>query len=176
VVGNTGEPVNTSPSILHCTLNPGTGVTVGKANAAAHVLLGAVNTGASGKITTFTVLLGATQEDVPPSENDPAGIILNGIVPHGLAVTYLALTVWQPGVVVVGFASHAPPSILYSTVNSSTGVTFGNVNIASQVFVGADITGGVGYTTKLKSFLQSEGESPSAVVLSQSAICRIIML
>ena len=44
------------PSILYSTLNPITGVTVGKVNAVPQVLAGAVIVGAAGNITTLTVL------------------------------------------------------------------------------------------------------------------------
>jgi hypothetical protein len=40
-------------------VNPGIAVTLGNVNAALHVLGGAVNVGAAGKITTFTLLLEA---------------------------------------------------------------------------------------------------------------------
>ena len=52
-----GAAENAPPSMLYCTLNPATAVTVGKVNAALQVLAGAVITGAVGKITTLTVLL-----------------------------------------------------------------------------------------------------------------------
>ena len=52
-----GEAENDPPSILYSILNPLTAVTVGNVNADAHVLAGAVITGAVGKITTLTVLL-----------------------------------------------------------------------------------------------------------------------
>ena len=52
-----GDAENAPPSILYCTLNPATGVTVGKVNAVLQVLAGAMMTGAAGKITTLTVLL-----------------------------------------------------------------------------------------------------------------------
>jgi hypothetical protein len=51
-----GEAEKAPPSILYCTLNPDTGVTVGKINAEAHVLAGAVMVGAAGKTTIQTVL------------------------------------------------------------------------------------------------------------------------
>ena len=69
------------PSILYSTLKPATAVTVGKENAVAHVLTGAVITGAVGKITTLTILLVA-HELVPEV---PAAV-----VPHVAVNIYCA--------------------------------------------------------------------------------------
>jgi hypothetical protein len=59
--------------MLNCVVKPGTVVTVGIANALLQVFVGAVNTGAVGKMTILTVLLGAEHADIVPSENSPAG-------------------------------------------------------------------------------------------------------
>ena len=76
--------VNAPPSILYCTVNSATGVTVGKINADAQVLVGAVNTGAEGNMTTFTVLLF-------PHAAVPA--VPAGTPTHAFVVTYLAMMV-----------------------------------------------------------------------------------
>ena len=70
--------------MLYSVLNPLTGVTEGKVNAASHVFVGAVITGAVGKITTLTLLL-APHVDVPAV---PAAVL-----PQVAANTYLAVTV-----------------------------------------------------------------------------------
>ena len=46
-----------------------------------------------------------------------------------------------------GDANHAPPSMLYSTLNPATGVTAGNVKTEAQV-LGGDVRTGTGNTTK----------------------------
>ena len=80
-----GAAANVPPSILYSMLNPATAVTVGKANADAQVLAGAVITGAAGKTTTFTRLLimhGPVVRTVP-----------GPLVPQAAVVLYLASTV-----------------------------------------------------------------------------------
>ena len=53
-----GASVNAPPSMLYCTVKPATALTVGKPKLAAQVFINGSNTGALGKITTLTVLLG----------------------------------------------------------------------------------------------------------------------
>ena len=63
-----GDADHPLPSMLYSTVNPVTVATVGNVNADAHVLDGAVITGAVGKITTLTVLLDP-HVDVPGVPN-----------------------------------------------------------------------------------------------------------
>ena len=121
-------------------LNPATAGTDGKLNMEAHAFAVSVITGAEGKITTLTVLL---------APHAPGPWVVGVVDPQSVVTTYRALTVWQPGVVVLGEDEYAPPSILYSTLNPVTAVTVGKTNIAAQVFAGAVITGAVGKTTAL---------------------------
>ena len=58
VVGIVGLPAYAPPSTLYSILKPTTAGTVGNTKADAQVFAGAVITGALGKITTLTVLLG----------------------------------------------------------------------------------------------------------------------
>jgi len=66
------------PSILYSTLNPVTGVKVGKVNAVPQVLAGAVIVGAAGKITTLTVL------------DRQVLAVAAGVVPQAVVKTYRA--------------------------------------------------------------------------------------
>ena len=72
------------PSILYSILKPGTAIIDGRANEDAHVLAGAVITGAAGKITTLTILLIA---------HDPAPVAPAGVAPHAMVRTYWACIV-----------------------------------------------------------------------------------
>ena len=81
MVGIVGEAAYAPPSILYCTLNPATAVTVDKVKAILQVLAGVVRTGAAGKITILTVLL-AAQEPVP--------IAPVKVLPQSAANTYRA--------------------------------------------------------------------------------------
>ena len=130
-----GAAENAPPSILYSILNPVTGVTLGSENADAHALAGAVSVGAVGNITTFTILL---------TPHGPVPAVPAAILPHAADNTYLACTVWQPGVVVLGAAENALPSMLYCTLNPETAGTVGKVNAEAQVLAGAVITGAVG--------------------------------
>ena len=58
VVGIVGLAAYAPPSTLYWMLKPATAATLGNTKADAQVFAGAVITGALGKITTFTVLLG----------------------------------------------------------------------------------------------------------------------
>ena len=80
-MGIAGETEKVPPSMLYCTVNPGTAVTVGKLKAALHELAGAVIAGGAGKITTLTELLFA-QAAVPA--------VVAGVAPHVEVSTYLA--------------------------------------------------------------------------------------
>ena len=53
-----GAGVNAPPSMLYCTVKPATALTVGKLKSASQVFINGSKTGAVGKITTLTVLLG----------------------------------------------------------------------------------------------------------------------
>jgi hypothetical protein len=137
------------PSMLYSILKPLTAVTVGSVNIVLHVLDGAVSTGALGKITTLTSLLSLHKDGSKPG-------VFAAVIPHAFFKTYLAFTLWQPGV--VGIVSEAgtayvPPSILYCTVNPYTSVTFGSVKDELHVLVGAVITGAVGKITTLTELL-----------------------
>ena len=91
--------------MLYSILNPVTAVTVGKVNAEAHVLAGAVKLGAVGNITTLTVLL---------APHAPVPVVPAVVLPQSAVSTYLVIIVWQPGVVgTVGEDVKPPPSILY---------------------------------------------------------------
>jgi hypothetical protein len=70
--------------MLYWMLNPPTVVTDGKLKADAHVLDGAMITGAVGKITTLTVLL---------TPHDPLPGVPANVPPQSVASTYLAVTV-----------------------------------------------------------------------------------
>lgn len=74
----TGAAANAPPSTLNCMLNPGTEVTAGKVNAAAHVLPGGVSIGAVGNITTFIVLL------IP---HEPGPLVPTTVLPHAAEST-----------------------------------------------------------------------------------------
>ena len=116
-------------------LNPLIGGILGIVKAEAHVIALEVMTGARGKITTLSVLLGPHA----PVPGVPAGMPA-----HADSVTYRAWIVWQPGVVVLGAETNGPASILYSTAKPGTVGTVGNVNATAQVFAGAAITGAGG--------------------------------
>ena len=73
-----GTAENAPPSMLYCTLKPATAVTVGKVNADAHVLDGAVSTGAVGNITTLTAVLAA---------HEPVPAVPAAVAPHAAANT-----------------------------------------------------------------------------------------
>jgi len=124
------------------------GVTVNKPQPG--LTTGAV--GAAGKITILTVLL-------TPHVAVPA--VPAAVPPQIAEVTYLACTVWQPGVVVVGDAEKAPPSILYSILNPLTAVTVGKVNADAHVPAGAVIAGAVGKITTLTVLLTPQVEVPA---------------
>ena len=79
-----GEAELAPPSILYSTLNPLTGVTEGNVNADAHVFVGAVITGAVGKITTLISLL---------APHAPLPAVPAAVLPQVAAKTYLAVTV-----------------------------------------------------------------------------------
>jgi hypothetical protein len=119
--------------------------------AALQVLAGAVIAGAAGNITTLTVLLVA-QEPLP--------VAFAEVLPHATAKTYCACTVWQPGVVVLGEAENAPPSILYWTLNPVTARTVGNVNAALHVLAGDVIAGAAGNITTLTVLLVPQTPVP----------------
>jgi len=141
VEGTMGELVNApTKSILYSTVKPGTAGTFGRVNAVLQVLGGDVRIGADGKITTLTGLL------IPHA---PGPIVVTVVEPHAADNTYLAVTVWHPGVVVLGEAEYNPPSILNSTLNPETAETTGRVNIAAQVFAGSVMAGAAGNTTAL---------------------------
>ncbi len=72
------------PSILYCVLNPLTAVTVGKVNAEAQVLAGAIITGALGNITTLTELL---------APHNPVPAVPAVVAPQVADKTYCAVTV-----------------------------------------------------------------------------------
>ena len=82
-MGIVGEGENVPPSMLYCTVNAETAVTVGKLKAALHELAGDVIAGGAGNITTLTELLFA-QTAVPA--------VVAGVAPHVEASTYLAVT------------------------------------------------------------------------------------
>ena len=126
------------------------------------VLTGVVIVGTLGKITTLTELL---------APQDPVPAVPAMVVPQSAASTYLAVTLWHPGVVVDGDALYAPPSMLYSILNPVTGVTVGNVNAALHVFEVAVITGAVGKITTLTLLLSPHDPVPAvpARVAPQSA-------
>jgi hypothetical protein len=65
-------------------VKPETVATVGNVNAALHVLAGAVNVGAAGKITTLTILLVA---------HEPLPVAFAAVLPHAVAKTYCACIV-----------------------------------------------------------------------------------
>ena len=69
------------PSILYCTVNPGTAVTAGNVNAVLHVFVGAVITGAAGNITTLIMLL---------TTHDPFPMAPAVVLPQPDASMYLA--------------------------------------------------------------------------------------
>ena len=116
------------------------------------MLAGAVNTGAAGNITTFTVLL------LP---HEPVPTVFAGVDPHADVRTYLATMEWQPGVEgMAGDDVNVPPSILNCVVNPGTEVTLGKVKAALQVFAGASNVGAAGNTTK---FLVSLHGTPGVV-------------
>ncbi len=66
------------PSILYSTLNPVTGVTIGKVNTVPQVLAGAGIVGAAGNITTLTVL------------DRQVLAVAAGVVPQAAVKTYRA--------------------------------------------------------------------------------------
>ena len=82
MVGIAGEDENAPPSMLYCTVNPETAVTVGRVNAALHVLADAVSVGAVGKITTFTVLL---------DPHEPGPVEFAAVLPQADVSTYLTM-------------------------------------------------------------------------------------
>ena len=91
--------------MLYKISKPGTAATTGKVNADKQVLADAVIVGAVGNITTLTVLL--TEHAAVPAV--PAVVL-----PQFAVKTYLAVIVWQPGVVgIVGEDVKPPPSISY---------------------------------------------------------------
>ena len=76
-----GEADQAVASILYSTLNPVTGVTVGKVNAVPQVFVGTVIVGAAGNITTLTVL------------DRQVLAVAAGVVPQAAVKTYRACTV-----------------------------------------------------------------------------------
>ena len=70
--------------MLYCTLNPATDVTGGSVRAALQVFVGAVITGAVGKITVLTILL---------TPHDPNPVAFAAVAPHAAVSTYSALIV-----------------------------------------------------------------------------------
>ena len=64
--------------------NPLIAETLGKVNAVAHVLDGVARTGAKGKITTLTILLGP---------HAPLPLVPALVFPHAVVNTYCACTV-----------------------------------------------------------------------------------
>lgn len=140
MAGIVAEVENVPPSILYSTLKPLIAATVGKFMLVLQVLAIVARVGAAGKITTETVLL---SPQIPVPEEFAA------VVPQVEVNTYLAFTVWQPGVVgIVGVAENAPPLILYWAVKPFATGNVGNENAALQVFAGAVITGAEGNTVK----------------------------
>jgi hypothetical protein len=80
-------------------------VTLGNKNADAQVFVGAVITGAFGKMTTLTILL------LP---HEPVPAVPAGVFPQAEVSTYCAWTVWHPGVLgITGEDVNVPPSMLY---------------------------------------------------------------
>ena len=105
-MGTVGVAVNAPPSILYCTVNPDTAVTVGSVNAALHVFAGTANIGAEGNTTKFFVSLHATPGVVYVAVKHPAVL--------GVNTPVLELIVPPPLTVQVPFA--APPDCAKVTV------------------------------------------------------------
>ena len=78
VLGTVGSASKPPPSMLYSTLKPATALTVGSVKADAHVLAGALITGAVGKITALLVTEVAQAEEA-----------LAAVLPHAAVSTYL---------------------------------------------------------------------------------------
>ena len=70
--------------MLYNVVNPATVVTVGSIKAALQVFIGAVITGAVGKITVLTILL---------TPHDPNPVAFAAVAPHAAVSTYSAVIV-----------------------------------------------------------------------------------
>ena len=68
--------------MLYNVVNCATVATVGSIKAALQVFVGAVITGAVGKITVYTILL---------KPHDPGPVAFTGVFPHAAASTYCAV-------------------------------------------------------------------------------------
>ena len=99
VVGIAGVAVYAPPSILYWVVNPVTATTVGSVNPALQVLVGAINKGAEGKTTAFTVVAAQL-----------ALVVFARVPPQSVVSLYLALIVQQPGILVnIVFAAPKSP-------------------------------------------------------------------
>ena len=122
--------------------------------------------GAGGKITTLTGSL----SQAAPAEAPAA------TVPQAVSTTYLALSVWQPGVVgIVGAEIKAPLSMLHSTVNPVIVATDGSINEETQVFNGVAKTGFCGNTNALVLLSPQGLKVPAGIVTKPEVQSELVL-